>query len=350
VARTTATRFKIAAIVVVLFTALLYASAGNGSAAGARHLKIALSNSYIGNQWRVEMENLLKAYLRQTYSKDVDLTINNAGTEVQNQIAAIDNMISQHVDAILVNPASESALNPVVEQAVKRGIVVVDFDHRLSAPDAYKVGVDFKHFGAVMAQWLVKDALHGSGDIILNRGVPGFEGDIDEYNGAMGVIRKYPGIHVVTEVYGKWDETVSQEEMTKALTAHSQVNGVLNQAGAYGVVQAFLNLHHPFVPMTGEGSNGWRTAMLKYKGQGLKGISVGDQPSLSAYALKVAVEILTKQKQFASKDIWVEPAVVTTDQLKPGVNVFPNLPPTVYVDLEIPGSGINLTVQDGLKG
>jgi ribose transport system substrate-binding protein len=138
----------------------------HAGAAAAKTYHIALSNSYIGNQWRVQMVNLTKAYARKYYADKVKLTVVNSGTDVQAQIAAIDDMISQGVDAILVDPASESALNPVLEQAAQRGIVVVDFDHAVTAPSAYKVGVDFVKFGAIMGQWMA-DTLKGKGDVIM---------------------------------------------------------------------------------------------------------------------------------------------------------------------------------------
>ena len=314
--------------------------------AAGKPYHIALSNSYIGNQWRIEMVNLTQAYARKYHPHDVILTVTSSGTDVQKQIAAMDDMISRGVDAILVNPASESGLNPVIAEATRRGIIVVDFDHAVSAPSAYKVHVDFVKFGELQAEWLAR-TLNGKGNIINNRGVPGFEGDLAEYQGLKNVLKKYPDIHIVAEIYGKWDENVTQAEMTKALTAHPNIDGVLNQAGAYGAVQAFLNLHHPFVPMTGEASNGWRGAMLKYKDQGLKGISVGDPPTLGAYALKVAVEVLDG-KGPAGKDILVGIPTLTTEELKPGVNVFPDEPPTVYDDIDIPGSGFALTMSEAL--
>ncbi len=307
---------------------------------------IALSNSYIGNQWRIEMVNLTQAYARKYHPHDVILSVTSSGTEVQKQIAAMDDMISRGVAAILVDPASESGLNPVIAQATSRKIVVVDFDHLVSAPSAYKVHVDFVKFGELQADWLAK-TLSGKGKVIINRGVPGFEGDLDEYKGVMSVFKKHPDIKVIAEVYGRWDENVSQAEMTKALTAHPDVEGVINQAGAYGTTQAFINLHHKFVPMTGEASNGWRLMMLKYKDQGLKGISVGDPPALGAYALKVAVDVLDG-KAPKDKDIVVGIPTLTTEELKSGVNVFPDQPPTVYDDIDIPGSGFQLTMNDAL--
>jgi ribose transport system substrate-binding protein len=84
--------------------------------------------------------------------------------------------------------------------------------------------------------------------------------------------------------------------------------------------------------------------MLKYKDQGLKGLSLGEPPMSSALALKVAVEALEGKNP--PKDQRVPLPNVTTADLKPGVNVFPDEPPTVFADIEIPGSGIHLTIKD----
>ena len=43
---------------------LLAAALPPGAHATGRKLKIALSNSYIGNKWRIEMENVFKAALQ----------------------------------------------------------------------------------------------------------------------------------------------------------------------------------------------------------------------------------------------------------------------------------------------
>lgn len=312
--------------------------------AHAKVWKIALSNSYIGNEWRVEMVNMLKAYVRDKYAGQVELTINSSGPDVQKQIAAIDDMISQKVDAILINPVSATALNPVIAEAVKHGIVVVDFDQNVTSDKAYKVTADFIAMGEAHAQFIV-DSIGGKGNVIINRGVAGFEADTNMYKGNMNVFKKHPDIHVVAEVFGKWDDGVSQAELTKALTAHPDVQGITNQAGEYGALQALINLKHPLkIAMTGEGSNGWRLAMTQYKDQGLKGLSLGEPPMSSALALKTAVEILEGKKPPKTQPVPL-PKVTTAD-LKPGVNVFPDEPPTVFADIEIPGSGIQLTIKD----
>ena len=117
----------------------------------AKVWKIALSNSYIGNEWRVEMINMLKAYVRDNYKGKVDLIVNSSGPDVQKQIAAIDDMISQKVDAILINPVSATALNSVIAEATKQGIVVVDFDQNVTSSAPYKVTADFIAMGEAHA-------------------------------------------------------------------------------------------------------------------------------------------------------------------------------------------------------
>src|SRR5262245_10761960 len=96
--------------------------------AQAKEYRIAVSNSYIGNEWRVEMINFMQAYVEKNLKGKVALTVNNSGTDPQKQIAVIGDMISDKVDAILVNPSSDTALDPILEEAAKQGILVVAFD------------------------------------------------------------------------------------------------------------------------------------------------------------------------------------------------------------------------------
>lgn len=331
------------AVMAVAGSSLLFAAAP----AFAKEYRIAVSNSYIGNEWRVEMINFMQAYAAKSLKDKVTLTVNNSGTDAQKQIAVISDMISDKVDAILVNPASDTALDPILEEASKQGILVVAFDQAVTAPSAYTVTVDFVKIGEIHAEWLAK-TLGGKGNVIINRGVSGFPADKNLYQGTRNILDKYPDIKIVGEVYGKWDNAVTQQELTKALTAQPNVDGILNQYGTYGALQALLNLNRPLIPMSGQGENGWRKAMLDYKDKGLKGVSAGDPSVIGAYALKIAYEIL-EGKAPADKHVSVAVPTVTTEDLKPGVNVFPDLSPTLDADTDIPGADLGLTIQDGIS-
>ena len=332
------------ATVVTAMGLALFAAA---APAHAKEYRIAVSNSYIGNEWRVEMINFMQAYVEKNLKGKVTLTVNNAGTDPQKQISAISDMISDKVDAILINPVSDTALDPIIEEATKHGIVVVAFDQPVTAPSAYKICMDYVQIGFIHADWLAK-TLGGKGKVIVNRGVSGFPADKLLYQGTRNALDKYPDIKIVSEIYGKWDNAVSQQELTKALTAHPDVDGVTNQYGTFGALQAFIQLKHPFVPMTGQGENGWRIAMLEDKDKGLKGVSAGDPSVIGAYALKVTYEILEGHGP-TDKTVPVPVPTVMTEDLKPGVNVFPDLPPTIDAVTDIPGANLGLTIQDGMS-
>src|SRR5689334_25162888 len=111
-----------AAVVLLVAAACSSTPSDAGAGAGTTRLKIALANSFIGNQWRVEMENVFKAACAMPpYLQQVECTIYNAGNDVSTQSRQIANLISQGVDGIVINAASTSGLNGVVQQACDRG-------------------------------------------------------------------------------------------------------------------------------------------------------------------------------------------------------------------------------------
>ena len=81
-------------------------------------------------------------------------------------------MISAGVNAIIINPSDEKALNGVIKQAADKGIVVVAADQPVSAPEAYIVTGDQVTYAKVGAKWLF-DQLKGKGDVYEMRGIDG---------------------------------------------------------------------------------------------------------------------------------------------------------------------------------
>ncbi len=120
---------------------LLAARPGFAQSTGKTY-KIALSNSYIGNKWRLEMENVFKAALAmEPFKSQVVGSIYNSGNDVSKQSQQMSNMIAERVDAIVIDAASPTALNGIIHQATSRGILVVSFDSGVTAPSAIKVNI-----------------------------------------------------------------------------------------------------------------------------------------------------------------------------------------------------------------
>jgi len=307
--------------------------------------RIALSNSYIGNVWRTEMIKIAKAYVNlPDIKKNVsEFYVNSSGNDAAAQIAQIQNMIASKYDAIIINAASPTALNPVVEQAIQAGILVISFDNTVTSNKAVAVNEDQVEFGRVMADWLAKQ-LNGKGNVLVVRGVAGTTVDQQRTQGMKEVFSKYPDIKIVAEVYGNWDPGTAQQVTAQALAANPQIDGVWCQGGTDGVVRAFLQAGRKLVPVAGEAENGFRKQLLQYRNQGLVGISVGQSPSLVAVSIHVAIDLLSGQQ--VPRQIAVPLPIATSDDLKPGVNVFPDLPDNFFTPIQLPDCGVTLTYDD----
>ena len=157
-----------------------------------RKLKIALSNSFIGNKWRLTMENLFKAaLLMEPYKSEVEGTWFNSGNDVSKQSQQLSNLISQGVDAILIDAASPTGLNGILKQASDRGILVVSFDNTVTEPSGLTISMDEFGFGVQWAEWLVKK-LNGQGNVIMITGVAGTFDDEQRNKGADSVWAQEP--------------------------------------------------------------------------------------------------------------------------------------------------------------
>ena len=117
---------------------------------------------------------------------------------------------------------------------------------------------------------------------------------------AYGVFKKYPGIKIVGDFYGNWNDATSQEEIAKILAAHPNVDGIWTVDGTYGSLQAVIN-NRPdrLVAIAGQSNNGYRLVMADpdMQAKGLKGVSSSAGPAVGGYAFKLMMEVVTGKKK-----------------------------------------------------
>jgi ribose transport system substrate-binding protein len=311
---------------------------------------IALSNSYIGNVWRTQMIKMAKAFVE---TPDIaplisEFQVNTADRDDAAQIAAIENMISNGAQAIVVIAHTPTALVQTAQQARADGIVIVSFDNTIHTdpPDpSIDVGItvneDQVEMGRRWAQWLVEQT-GGEGKILMVNGVQGTGVDTERRQGAYEVWNENPGISIV-EVIGDWDPGKAQTATATALAANPDFVGVWCQGGTDGVVRAFLDAGLPLVPVAGEAENGFRKQMLEYRDQ-FQGYSIGQTPGLVAVSIRAALSLLMGEP--VPKAVSVPLPEAKTDELEPGVNVFPDAPDNFFTATSIPACGVNLTFEE----
>ncbi len=332
-------------------TGLIAAALPLEARAAGKKMKIALSNSFIGNKWRIEMENLFKAALQmEPYKSEVDGTWFNSGNNVSQESQQITGLIGERVDAILVDAASPTGLNGILTQAAERGILVVSYDNVVTAPKAIKVNTDQFAFGKQLAEFLVKK-LDGKGNVIMVTGVAGTFVDEERNKGADSVWKENPGIKVVNRFTGMWDSSTAERNTAAVLPSLPKIDGIWCQGGTDGVLKAFIAAKRtPLPPTAGEAENGFRKFMLGYMGQKVDGLSIGQPPYLVLVSLELARSILNKS--YPHKDITIPFPFVTSETVKVGQTVFPDLPDSFFADFTDsgPDATVKICVDAALHG
>ena len=213
------------------------------SAAMAESYKIGLSNGWVGSEWRTQMIEEAQAAAAAWKDKgvDIELVIQSSDVDVQGQVGAVRNMINQGVNAIIINPNSPTAFDPVFAQAKQAGILVVSTDAEVSSPDAVYVGIDQKDWARKSAQWLA-DTLGGKGNVVTINGVAGHPANQMRVEGYKEVFAKYPDIKILNEANANWDQAQGQQTMQTLLATYPDLNGVWVQdgmaAGAWRAIDA----------------------------------------------------------------------------------------------------------------
>jgi ribose transport system substrate-binding protein len=326
---------------------------GAAPATAQKTWRIALSNSFIGNKWRIEMENLFKGACKMPpYKTAVSCSVYNSGNDVSKQTQQISNLISQGVDSIVINAASPTGLNGIIGQACGRGILVVSYDNVVTAPCALQVNTDQFAFGKQLAQ-AIATRLNGKGNVIMVTGVAGTYADQERNKGADSVWKKYPGIKVVSRYTGMWDSSTAQRNTAAQLPSLPKIDGIWCQGGTDGVLKAFIAAKRTPLPVTaGEAENGFRKFMLPggYLGHHVNGLSLGQPPFLVLASLELARQVLSGTH--AKKNITLPYPQVTEKTVKTGETVFPKLPDSFFDDFTDSGptATVKICVQAALTG
>jgi ribose transport system substrate-binding protein len=267
----------------------------SGKASSGKSFTIALSNSYDGNTWRTQMvDSFNKAgKMAQSSGQIANYKVVNGDNTTSTQISQMNDLILQHVSAIVLDAASSTALNGEIAKAHSAGIPVIAFDSNVTSPYAIKVEFNYAGMGAQDAQFVAQQ-LHGKGNVLLVRGIPGNAIDDAQYNAWMQVLKKYPGIKVVGTAYGQWADSPAQSAVSKMLPSLPKIDGVISQGGCYGIVQAFQNAGRPVPVMNGVNVGNYLQWWAKTKNY--TSFSTSSSPTVGSAAFYVALAELQGKK------------------------------------------------------
>lgn len=259
--------------------------------------RIGISNGFVGNNWRNQMLEGLATAITQYQLEGLvsEVIIKNAGEDVNNQILQIKHLIASRVDLLLIDPNSRDELNDVIREARNKGILVVVYDQNVSSADAVQLTINQKEWGARLGKWL-GETLNGEGKVILMSGVKNQPCNNERVEGIRASLVLFPGISVLEEVFGNWDQATAKKQMTDALYRHTQIDGILSQDGmALGVLQAYEAADRDPPVMTGETMNAFLEKSLEMSTlSDFQTFALTNPPGIGASALSLGLYMLTE--------------------------------------------------------
>ncbi len=258
---------------------------------------IGVSNSFVGSEWRTQMIQNIEDVVAEFNSAgiEVNLVVESADVDVAGQQQQIQNLLNAGVDAIIINPGDQQALNFDLEDAVASGVVVIAVDQEIGAEGVYNVVIDQTEWARISARWLARE-LGGEGDVVLIEGFVGHPANEARMAGVEEVFAEYPGINVVGRESGGWDQATGQQVMSDFLASLPNIDGVWTQDGmAFGVLSAIRTANPDEWPVvSGEARAGylqlWNEVLADQPD--FRSIGVVNPPGVGADGVRVAMEIL----------------------------------------------------------
>lgn len=249
---------------------------------------------FVGNTWSMQLYWEFLQAVKDNEELIEEVYYTESEGNAAKQVANIRDLIAKDVDILIVTPNSPSAVVPVLQRAVEKGIVVVLCGAKAASND-YTVYVDTDafEFGKVGAEWLVQK-MGTEGKIIALSGIAGLSTTEERWAGAKSVFDNYPGIEVVAHVYAEWAYDKAKIAAQNVLPSNPDIDGIWSGGGA--MTQAFaevmIDYGMPLVPMTGEDNNGFLKLWKKNLDKGFDSIATSKPTWLSAEALKAGLNVM----------------------------------------------------------
>lgn len=214
--------------------------------AAERKPRVALVMKSLANEFFQSMQEGAKAHQKANAAR-YELLVNGIKDEIDTagQIRLVEQMLAQRVDALVIAPADSSALVPVLQQAVSRGVIVVNIDNRLDAAALAGKGINIPFVGPdnrvgarLAGDQLAKQLMRGDKVGIIE----GVSTTVNAQQRTLGFkdAMSAAGITVVAVQSGEWELQKANTVAASMLREHPDLKALLcgNDTMALGAAAA----------------------------------------------------------------------------------------------------------------
>lgn len=214
--------------IVQLTSVVLAGSLGLMGAASAEY-RIGITQNNVGvDSYQTTYDRAFKEAA--AANPDVDAVVLDAGGDVARQIAQMQDLIQQEVDAIIIWPTNGQAVVPIVRQAQQAGIPVIVTNSNIAEAGQQFIsafsGPNNITQGRYSAEMMC-EALGGSGNVVQISGQPGYTTAIERQKGFEDrLATACPNVTIMETQPGDWNREKSQRVMENFLTKYDNIDGV----------------------------------------------------------------------------------------------------------------------------
>ncbi len=183
---------------------------------------IGFSQANLAEPWRVAM-NADVAAAAKAYP-DLHVVYADAQQDNAKQVADVENFLQQKVDLLIISPNEAKPLTDVVERVYAAHIPVIIIDRKIEG-DSFTtfIGADNTAIGRAAGAF-ADSILHGKGDIVEIRGLPGSTPAQERSAGFHQAIAADTGMHIIHDPVANWLREEAMTQMEAALAAHPHID------------------------------------------------------------------------------------------------------------------------------
>ncbi len=203
---------------------------------------IGMSQSYLGEPWRVAMNDQIAAAAKQY--PEFQVVFSDAGQDNSKQVSDVENFIQQKVDLLIISPNEAAPLTAVVKQAYDAGIPVITLDRKVNG-DAFTqhIGADNVVIGKAAGDYVAKTLGEAGGNVVEIKGLEGSTPQKERHDGFMEGIAGNPNIKIIAAQNCDWLRDKAVTVMEAMLQANKDIDVVYghNDPAAEGAYIAAKN-------------------------------------------------------------------------------------------------------------
>ncbi len=165
----------------------------------------------------------------------VKAVFTNAEGTVTKQIGDIDSLLTQHVDAIILNATDSSALCPSITKAVSQGVPVFVVERAVNCSTYTEFLNDRDNQDGYLQGEFVAKTLHGKGNVVVVGGHQGNGATEQEVDAGKSVLKHYKGIHVLTTIFATYTPSKCEQEIRPVLDRYPSIQAIESISGNQGI-------------------------------------------------------------------------------------------------------------------